>query len=545
MKSTETPISLGTRAMRKMRSTARAVYASVSKESARSLVHSLEEQKDQISLLKTELKTSSENSRRLAAQNRALTTNLKTSDDIVAVDKRFPSRDEGQSERTRLEAKIKELELHIRKLSGPGSDSDYKKIVHHNQVLKNKLEDMKTKLHRQIESSKNYGVVARYITQENVLTANVFKLLSEHTFDVVIGHDILGIGASTAMASHTDVPLFLDVVEEYNLLNRSGDFFRRNLSDPDALLLNSGINALVEAADQWIQIGPAQIEKFKDQTGFDSLYLPNFRNPLIEQTEHERKALKLLANAGVGRKPFICVPNRITNFDEIQPVVAAVLQNKLPHHIVHVGAPLTEAIRAKIQSELGAEGRGRFHELGLHDYETYRHILTKATCSSFLTKESVFNVKYAFPNRLFDAVSCQTPILTGGFLQVGDFVKENEFGVTIDGDVTEQTVSEALDKLIKKEAGIRKNLKKLSSVYSWDTAFAEAFKDIPAGSNVLIVSRKDLRPNQRIKNLKRSFNEANCNVTVIGGHRVDFEVAEDFYTVPLTRILSDEETLFH
>jgi len=415
-----------------------------------------------------------------------------------------------------------------------------------NVVKMEKLTDinttLKTKLKRAIDFNRTYGVLIRYLSQENNLNSNAFSVVSEQKFDYVISHDILGVFAATSLASHFDCPLIVDLVEEHNLMKRSGDFFRKNLSQSDAALINDLLEKIVNSAHKQLLIGPLQYKNFTETVRKKgAALLPNYRNAYVSETEN-REFIDGVLEDVIGRdQAFICVPNRIIKGSELKLLIGAVAKAGVKLPIIHVGTPLTDEARIEV-TDYCVKKRVKFFELGVLDYDQYREVLSRALFCSFISQETAFNVKYAFPNRLFDAVSTQTPILTTGFVQVGDFVQEKSIGVYIDGKQTIVNVSEAVKKIIEDNELYRTHLKKQSKACSWDSIFSKTFKSITAGNRVLIITRKDVRQNQRVRNLYSSFMAKGCHVTVIGGNNTEYNVLNrNFYTLPLSRAVSEEE----
>lgn len=411
-----------------------------------------------------------------------------------------------------------------------------------NHKLREVNDSLKTKLKNAIGFNRTYGVLIKYLSQENNLNTNAFSIISEQNFDYVLAHDILGLFSAKTLAAHFNCPLIVDLVEEHNLMKRSGDFFRKNLSESEATLINNLLSVIVNSAQKQILIGPIQYKKFTENVRKRGAeFLPNYRNAYKSEKDVREFVDTLLEEKiGIGQT-FICVPNTILNAVEIKILIGAIAKSGVKLPIVHVGKELADDVRIEVE-DYCTKKRVQFHEFGLLDYDHYREILSRALFCSFMTQEAVFNIKYAFPNRLFDAVSTQTPILTSGFVQVGDFVKEKSIGVYVEGKQTITALSAAVSKMVDSHESFKSSLKNVSQSCSWDYVFSKAFKSIKPGKRILIITRKDVRQNQRIRNLYTSFIKKGCHVTVIGGSKNEYNVINrNFYTVPLMRQVTEED----
>lgn len=392
-----------------------------------------------------------------------------------------------------------------------------------------------------VNLQKSYKSLASFLSQEINLNSNAMKIVRDKKIDFVIGHDILGLAAASSLSKHFDCKLIVDLVEEYDVLKRTGSFFRRNFNHSEASFLNNMIEALILNASDFIQIGPTQLENFSGKFRRPSKFLPNFRNEYLAPESIIRTADEICQEASIYKNGFICVPNRIILSEDINLLAGGIAKLGLNLPIVHLGPPLAQKVKFEVQS-FCKESDVKFIELGNLDYNLYREILSRARFCSFITNNEIYNVKYAFPNRLFDAISTHTPILTSGYVQVGEFVDEQNIGVYFDQNPGTDDVADMISSMEAQRDIFKRKLNLCSKECSWDNVFDSAFKHIGDGARILIVTRKDVRSNQRIHNFRRSFIKKGCDVIVISGHRDEYGVMEeDFYTVPLKRVLLETE----
>ena len=519
---------------RKARQILRAVYASTSSSYARELVHKINTKDAAIQDLKDRLIKNSEQNRRLNQRNQQL-NELRT----LAEDANYAGSDVSSVSVEELQFELMLAQDKLRDMQTAQAPQRGSALAV--QKLRSANENLKEKLQKATAFNRTYGVAVRYLAQENNLNSNAFKVAGLEAFDIVFAHDILGIYAARSLADHFNAKLFVDVVEEYDLMKRSGAFFRNNLSESESKLINTSIKNMMLSAQKFIHIGPRQIDKFQTETGKQGVFLPNFRNAFNASEQIVSDVDALLQSHDLSGKDFVCVPNRIIHAEEITLLIGGLSNAKAKLPIVHVGHPLEDELSVIVEDACKEKGI-KFIELGLLDYDIYREVLARSLFCSFLTTETIYNVKYAFPNRLFDAISTRTPILVSGFVQVGEFVKEKAIGVYVDEEPTMETIGKGIEAVIKNKSTLEQALEKQSGLCSWDAVFNEAFKAITGDQKILIITRKDVRKNQRIQNLRQSFMKKGCAVTVIGGNNTEYDLTgKKFYTVPLNRPVTDDE----
>lgn len=522
------------RLIRKLRQLVRVTYATLIPAGNRMLVNNLAVKEAKIEDLREKLSLSHKKNKILHQKNLL----LEEKDADIVIHNQSASLDE-LTRFADYEFEILNLKDQIQTLR---KHSKLAPDVKRTEKLRQNNEDLKRKLRNAVAFNRTYGVLVKYLSQENNLNNNAFSIVSEQQFDYVIAHDILGLFAANTLAAHYNCPLIVDLVEEHDLMKRSGDFFRKNLSESEAKLINQLLENMVNGSDRQLLIGPMQYQKYiKSVRKKGAAVLPNYRDRYLPTDDNCKFIDDMLQNIIGLDQEFICVPNRIIRANELKLLIGAIAKARVKLPILHVGTPLTAEARIEVADYCNKK-KVQFYELGILEYEQYREVLRRAVFCSFITQETAYNVKYAFPNRLFDAISTQTPILTTGFVQVGEFIREKSIGVYVDDKQTITRMSEAVSEILLDRELYQNNLKKVSKVCSWSSIFKKVFRHVQAGSRVLIVTRKDVRQNQRVRNFYHSFKAKGCHVTVIGGHRTEYNVLDrSFYTLPLSRAVTEDE----
>jgi glycosyltransferase involved in cell wall biosynthesis len=87
-----------------------------------------------------------------------------------------------------------------------------------------------------------------------------------------------------------------------------------------------------------------------------------------------------------------------------------------------------------------------------------------------LDKGTNLNYEYSLPNKIFDYIQCQIPILTSNRKVVSDFVKKNNIGIIIETHRPKK-LAEIVNSIFKDENRYLKwklNLKKAAEIYTWE-----------------------------------------------------------------------------
>lgn len=107
---------------------------------------------------------------------------------------------------------------------------------------------------------------------------------------------------------------------------------------------------------------------------------------------------------------------------------------------------------------------------GKYDYSELPYLYSKADCIYSVYDKSIDNVKLAIPNKLFESIYCELPIIVSNDTALGSFVNENDIGYTISGESEKELKKLILklrdDKNIKDK--IKKNAKKIKDKYIWE-----------------------------------------------------------------------------
>ena len=379
-----------------------------------------------------------------------------------------------------------------------------------------------------------------WILYDMIFHANIDLLLkdasesSDHNFTHIIAHDILGIGAARAISTQHKAKLWIDLVEDHILEERSGDYYRHKFSQGDHKFVRTYIDSHIKSADHVIHIGDKQAERFKSRLGLKGKILPNYRDTLNVTSDKLDAAQAHLRKDGLDQKPFFVVPNTIRHSSEISPILKSLEANAMPHVLVHMGNSIAENILSEIPKAL----RARFITLGALEYDHYLTILSLSKGAVMITAETNNNIHDALPNRLFDSISACVPILSLGYPEIAKFIDVHGIGTASSVLPSQVKINAACREFLSRHAEFKSKVDTLSKTLSWDKEVQDCFSGLAESSNILIISRKTLDHHQRTNRMASSLRKMGHEVMVIGGSRTHLRHAQSRFTVPYTVPLS-------
>ena len=95
-----------------------------------------------------------------------------------------------------------------------------------------------------------------------------------------------------------------------------------------------------------------------------------------------------------------------------------------------------------------------------------------------LDKNTNLNYEYSLPNKIFDYIQAETPLLVSNRVVVAKIVKDENIGEVIE-NVTPQNLATAVNEILKDEEKLqkwKKNLHKITDVYTWQNEAIELKK---------------------------------------------------------------------
>lgn len=174
----------------------------------------------------------------------------------------------------------------------------------------------------------------------------------------------------------------------------------------------------------------------------DEVFFPTTKRTILYQG---------VLNPGRGLKPMIKALNFIEDLDLI---------------IIGYGK-VAEELKAFVLEEKMNE---RVHFLGRISRDKLFNYTKKATLGMVLEEPLGLSFKYSLPNKLFDYIHAEIPIVAGNLPEITRIIKEHKVGVIID-DYSPEKIALAIKNLLNDEAllsEIKVNQQKAKEILCWE-----------------------------------------------------------------------------
>ncbi|MDA8934599.1 glycosyltransferase [Flavobacteriales bacterium] len=138
------------------------------------------------------------------------------------------------------------------------------------------------------------------------------------------------------------------------------------------------------------------------------------------------------------------------------------------YKIVVIG-PFDKTSKDKLSEEFSIELDTRVFFVGLEDQVVIPSYLKNAEFTVVLYDSKKPNNLYCEPNRLYQAISLNVPVIVGNNPPMKEVVMENNFGIVIEDDGNDLLkLNEAVSKMLDNKYFFDKNLKSKSKYFRWD-----------------------------------------------------------------------------
>ena len=421
---------------------------------------------------------------------------------------------------------------------------------HNDQLLKTNLREAELWMVKDMQFLKNA-----------YLTVPELRATDTSFYTHIIAHDILGIGAAACLAHDHGAALWLDLVEDVSLDQRTGDYYRQKFTQAELIFIQSYIETHIRRSDLQFHIGEKQAESFEQKMGFRGRVLPNYRDPFVPNDAQIKMAKDILSAHGLSQGQYWVIPNTLRDTATLSTFVHYLEKMGIERHLVHIGNVLNpiqaqkDGLTISDKSDKVAHGQAASQDvnahksmkiisLGSYDYEIYLTLLKLSEAAIMITQQKHQNIDHAMPNRLYDAISVNKPILTYGYKEMAGFITQHKIGLakrdfpeSFDVFQTDiETFRSSYDDYVS-------HIEALSDRLSWDEVAMKAFSSLPAHSRILIVSRKNLSRHKRTSLMKRILTDMGHRVSIMDGHPVDFLRRDGHYTIPHSLSLTPEDLL--
>lgn len=156
-------------------------------------------------------------------------------------------------------------------------------------------------------------------------------------------------------------------------------------------------------------------------------------------------------NPGRGIKPMVLALKQIENLD-----------------LIIIGYGKVEEELKQFVSEQKIEDRVRF--LGRIDRDKLFNYTKLATLGMVLEEPLGLSFTYSLPNKLFDYIHAELPIIAGNMPEISKIIVKYDVGVIVD-DYSPETIAKSINHLLndpKRQAQIKANQKKAKEILCWE-----------------------------------------------------------------------------
>ena len=157
-----------------------------------------------------------------------------------------------------------------------------------------------------------------------------------------------------------------------------------------------------------------------------------------------------------------------------------------------------------------------FHFINPVPYNFFPSLATNADYGLILRNTKIINVKYSLPNRIFDLIHSNLPILTCNIIDIVKIVKKNHIGLIDDFKNPDKTIAK-ISYIQNKNKTFRDNCSILKKKLSWINNERYIFRVLNDKKikKITIITHINSKNNQRIQRLIKSFKKNNKKVSII------------------------------
>ena len=347
----------------------------------------------------------------------------------------------------------------------------------------------------------------------------LLKNEDSYDYDIVLAHETYRSGlAALYISEHFDNPLrILDVVEYPIFSERTSTYLRQKASqNPISNNLTSLYAAnIANHFDYIFASSQGQIDIMR-KLGCNTpiKLLRNCREYLdIKKSDYLRKKFNLSSDDIILLYSNRAYPNR-----GIELIVSTLSLLDERFKLVILGEIVPE-LQEKVEvlaKDLQVENQ--LFVTGMLDPELILPITKEADIALSLLEPVIENHRSSLPNRFFDPVAVQVPVLAFDGTEMADFINNYNIGKVIP-DTTPEAIRETVLSAIREMSFLKSTFNNASKLFCWESeekVFLECLQRCkPNATKCLLIAVKDIRRNDRIRRLLKSLQKFEISVDVI------------------------------
>jgi glycosyltransferase involved in cell wall biosynthesis len=342
---------------------------------------------------------------------------------------------------------------------------------------------------------------------------------NEYSYDIVLAHETYRSGlAALYISEHLNSPLrILDVVEYPICSERTSTRLRKvasqstisnNLTSLYAANLANHFDCIFASSEGQINI----MRELGCNTPIK--LLRNCREYIdIEKGDYLRNKYNLSDDDII-----LLYSNRAYQNCGIESMVSALSLLDERFKLVILG-DIVSSLYEKVKSlakELQVENR--FFITGMLNPELVLPITKEADLALSLLEPVIENHKSSLPNRFFDPVIAEVPVLAFDGTEMAEFIKCYNIGKVIP-DTTPEAIQATVLLAIRDMGFLKRTFENASKLFCWESeekVFLECLQRLkPNATKCLLVAVKDIRRNDRIRRLLSSLQKFEISADVI------------------------------
>lgn len=322
--------------------------------------------------------------------------------------------------------------------------------------------------------------------------------------DTFVAHEVLPLLAGKKLANKHDANLICNVVEIPSFRDRA---VQTNWDDAVLDIIDSQALGQLKSCGQLITIGDT-LGKNIGHLNERVTVLPNYR-----YKEELSKSNELREMCGVGEKDklVIAISTVATGFEVVLEALAK-LDSSV--HLVTLGNFVPKDYQQKVEYCVGHLGLSdRVHFFEPVEYDKLTSYASGADLGLIIRDPKIKNNFVSLPNRIFDYISSEVPVITPDIPDISSCVMQYDIG-TIVTELNAEGWKDAIEYCLERTAAHKENLKKARAELTWESleeTILEIFKD---SHHIAFLGMNKLANNNRTLRIAKTLLEHDKKVSI-------------------------------
>ncbi len=355
----------------------------------------------------------------------------------------------------------------------------------------------------------------------NYVNANRFahkckKALDGEKIDICISHDVFALKAGLEIKRAHRAMLVADLVEIPFVKRRSGQYFR-DTPAIGAFVQDRQHHRAIQKADTVISIGKSMAHFIETSLSVTVIPIRNCHEVFDLATCTSVQDL-----IGIGPETkTLCYVNSLGDGYGLENTILALQYLPMHIHLVCIGTFTSAAFEAKIIGLIEALNlQNRIHFLPTRGQKEFISLISTADVGLLLLDTKIENMRLALPNRFFDFLTADLPIIASEIEEVVDYIDKYEIGFIVErrdpqslANIIEESLeSIAYDKMKSNILKTRENFVWVQEIKTLENLVNETKQSHKC---VCILANKIIVQNMRIIKMAKLFSGMGHKVIVL------------------------------